>query len=114
MIAFQFGTDDPQVVHVFTARGSESRDDRAWRAVNLGGSSSGTRPGHRLCQLDAGMIVFFKNFPNRDAFANGFVDGSAGSSAQSTQSAAIGAAGVMDWSSARTSGSLGHSSILSY
>jgi hypothetical protein len=59
------------------------------------------------------MVAPFHNLSDEAAFANGFIDRGAGSSAQAAQDAAFGAAGIIHRPAARAARSLGHPSFVS-
>ena len=80
MVALQFGTHDPQVVHVFAAHGSETCDDHAARTLDLGGSPARMRPRDRLGRLGPGIVAPLGDLPYITTFADSFIHGSTGSS----------------------------------
>src|ERR1039458_8366069 len=59
------------------------------------------------------MVTPLGNLPHETAFANSFINGGAASSSQPAQSAAIGAAGIIDRPAAGAARSGGHRSLLS-
>ncbi len=78
----KFGADDPEVVHVFAARGTEASNHGTARAFGLRGMSSSIGPHDRLRPFGAGIVDSRGDFMKWTAFADGFVDGTAGTPTQ--------------------------------
>ncbi|MFZ0864596.1 MAG: hypothetical protein WAN18_28320 [Candidatus Sulfotelmatobacter sp.] len=121
VIAFQFGADDPQVIHIFAAHGSKSGNDRAGGTVGLAGSPSRMRAGHGFCEIDpvvvapvvTSIVPDLSYLPYVSAFANSFIDGGAGSSTQSDESAATVAVSIKNGTATRAACSLRHPKLVS-
>jgi hypothetical protein len=110
--ALKFRTDDPQVVHVFTAHGAETGGDAAGGALSFAGVSSRLRAHDRLGQFDPGIVIALRDLPHEGAFAGGFVDGGAGASAQADQRATVGTTRIKHRAPAGAAGSGGHSPLV--
>ena len=78
----KLGTHDPEVVHVFAAGGAEASDNGTARAFRLGRMSSGIRTHDGLSPLGTSIVDAGCNFVERAAFADSFVDRSAGAATQ--------------------------------
>jgi hypothetical protein len=96
------------MIHVLAAHGAEPCEDGAGRTLGLGGSSSRIGPGDRLGHFNPGIVAPLGDRSEMVALADGFVDRSAGPSAQSAQHGALRAVRIVHRPAAPTAGSAGH------
>ena len=100
------------MVHVFAARGTEAGDHETARAFGLRGMSSGIRTHDGLSPLGPGIVDASCTLVKGSAFADGFVDGTAGTPTKTTEREVLGTIGVVDRTPAWTASAACHLALV--
>jgi hypothetical protein len=100
------------MVHVFAARGTEAGDHETARAFSLRGMPSGIRTHDGLSPLGPGIVNASCNLVKGSAFADGFVDGAAGTPTKTAEREVLGTIGVVDRTPAWTASAACHLALV--
>ena len=112
VLATQFRTQQPEMVHILAAHGTETCHHGTTRTKRFCGMASSFRSHHRFRHLGSRIVAPFNHSMERTAHTNGLVDGRASTAAYSSQHKSIWTKRIVNGSPTATARALGHSGLI--